>query len=155
MENTVYSDKLEEGEDQLTGLRHKMAGDVVMLSHLSIKHYHLTQVRIAMIMMNMIIISHDDINDYEDYDNNDADNHDLAQETGKLQEEEKTLSESLAAANAELISLKQRKREREREKLELVEKAGGYFTFLENLPDYYSHSFGRFGIISVLFGRRA
>ena len=40
LENKVYSDKVEEDEDRLAGLRHKIAGDVVMLSHLAMKLYY-------------------------------------------------------------------------------------------------------------------
>ena len=40
LENKVYSDKLEEGEDKMASLRHKIAGDVVMLSHLAMKLYY-------------------------------------------------------------------------------------------------------------------
>ena len=56
LENKVYGDKLEDGEDkvyiknlyeqcltpaaQMASLRHKIAGDVVMLSHLAMKLYY-------------------------------------------------------------------------------------------------------------------
>ena len=40
LENKVYSDKVEEDDDRMTGLRHKIAGDVVMLSHLAMKLYY-------------------------------------------------------------------------------------------------------------------
>ena len=40
LENKVYSDKLEEGENKMASLRHKIAGDVVMLSHLAMKLYY-------------------------------------------------------------------------------------------------------------------
>ena len=33
LENKVYSDKLEEGEDKMASLLHKISGGVVMLSH--------------------------------------------------------------------------------------------------------------------------
>ena len=40
LENKVYSDKVEEDDDRMAGLRHKIAGDVVMLSHLAMKLYY-------------------------------------------------------------------------------------------------------------------
>ena len=40
LENQVYSHKVEEDQDRLAALRHKIAGDVVMLSHLAMKLYY-------------------------------------------------------------------------------------------------------------------
>ena len=40
LENKVYSDRLEVSEDRMASLRHAIAGDVVMLSHLAMKLFY-------------------------------------------------------------------------------------------------------------------
>jgi len=96
LENKVYSDKLEDSEDKMASLRHAIAGDVVMLSHLAMKLYYVrmdteqldaedTHLNTRMEDLKMEIIK-------------------LKRENMDLQEEKETLGEKAGMiANTELL----------------------------------------------------
>jgi len=96
LENKVYSDKLEDSEDRMASLRHAIAGDVVMLSHLAMKLYYVrmdteqldaedTHLNTRMEDLKMEIIK-------------------LKRENMELQEEKETLGEKAGMiANTELL----------------------------------------------------
>ena len=58
LENKVYSDKVEEDDDRMAGLRHKIAGDVVMLSHLAMKLYYVKVRNVHQLQLHRTEINH-------------------------------------------------------------------------------------------------